>query len=322
MIADKKYKEKVLIVDDEMNILEGFRRQFGRTFQVLTSNSGREGLDILKQNERVAVAIVDFRMPVMNGLEFIEKAKKDAPTTIWIMLSGYADMELTIEAINKGHIFRFLTKPSPYYDMMQVIEEAIEQHYFFLLTRENKSITTEQTVRLLLAALKEKDDITEEHVQRLAELSRKVGEKLNLSLEKLNRLSQLSFMHDLGKIGVPDRVLFKPGKLNAEELVMMRQHPEKGYRIARESPELAGIADLILKHHEHWDGKGYPLGIKGKDIPIEVRILAVVDAYDAMTSKRPYQEAMSKEEAKAEIERCSGSQFDPEVVKIFLATLD
>ncbi len=322
MISDKNYQEKVLLVDDEMKLLKALRRQLGSTFQVLTSNSGREGINILKKNDRVAVAIVDYRMPDIDGLEFIEKARKIAPTTAWIMLSGYADMELTIEAINKGQVFRFLTKPSPYNVIIQAIEEAIEHHYFLLVTEENKSKKSKQAVQLLLAALKEKDSIAEGHAQRLAELSRNVGEKMNLSPEQLDRLHLLAFMHDLGKIGVPDRVLFKAGKLSEEEWGMMRQHPEKGYRIAKESPELASIADLILKHHERWDGKGYPLGIEGKNIPIEARILAVVDAYDVITNKRPYKEAISNEKAKFELERCAGSQFDPEIVKIFLSIFD
>jgi HD-GYP domain-containing protein (c-di-GMP phosphodiesterase class II) len=125
-------------------------------------------------------------------------------------------------------------------------------------------------------------------------------------------------VHDLGKVGIPDSILFKPGSLTGKEWEIMRQHPEKGYRIAQATTDLAGIADLILMHHERWDGHGYPLGLAGEEIPIECRILAIADSFDAMTNDRPYRKAMPVEEALAELEKCSGTQFDPQLVAAFL----
>ncbi len=176
-------------------------------------------------------------------------------------------------------------------------------------------------VQSLLAALAERDYITEGHARRLEELCCIVGEKINLSSHQLSDLALLAQVHDLGKVGIPDHILFKPGPLNEEEWEIMREHPEKGYRIASSSPDLAGVADLILKHHERWDGSGYPLGLKGKKIPVECRILAVVDAFDAMTNHRPYNRAKTPEEAVEEIREHAGSQFDPELAKIFLTVL-
>ncbi|OIQ60561.1 cyclic di-GMP phosphodiesterase response regulator RpfG [Moorella thermoacetica] len=176
-----------------------------------------------------------------------------------------------------------------------------------------------QIVGELLAALKEKDFITAGHAERLQELCRKTGEKMGLSPRQMADLALLAQVHDLGKVAIPDSVLFKKEPLTGEELEVIRQHPEKGYRIALSSPDLTGVADLILMHHERWDGKGYPRGIKGEAIPVECRILAIVDAFDAMTSERPYRKPMTREEALAELKRGAGSQFDPRLVEVFLS---
>ena len=145
-------------------------------------------------------------------------------------------------------------------------------------------------------------------------MSLKMGELKGLPASQLDNLALLAQVHDLGKVGIPDKILFKKGPLNDKEWEIMRSHPEKGYRIAVSSPDLSGIAQLILKHHERWDGKGYPLGISGNEIPIECRILAIVDAYDAMTNDRPYSKAKTEQEALSELLKCSGSQFDPDLV--------
>lgn len=178
-----------------------------------------------------------------------------------------------------------------------------------------------KVVQSLLTTLAERDFITEGHAQRLEELCRKVGEKINLSSRQLSDLALLAQVHDLGKVGIPDKILFKKTPLTEKEMEIMRQHPEKGYRIAVASADLSGVSDLILKHHERWDGTGYPMGIKGKAIPVECRILAIADAYDAMTTKRPYSKVKSKQEALAELSRCAGSQFDPKLAKVFLSVL-
>jgi len=173
-----------------------------------------------------------------------------------------------------------------------------------------------------MVALAERDYITEGHALRLSAYSSAIGNRLGLSSKQLADLALLSGVHDLGKVGLPDSILFKDGPLNDAEWEIMRQHPEKGRRIAMASPSLAGIADLILKHHERWDGEGYPIGLKGADIPIECRVLAIVDAYDVMISDRPYSKAKSQEEAIEELIRCSGTQFDSEIVGVFLLVLD
>ncbi|MDR3561200.1 MAG: diguanylate cyclase [Negativicutes bacterium] len=173
-------------------------------------------------------------------------------------------------------------------------------------------------VQTMMKALEEKDDITEGHAERLGNLMEIMGQKLGLPQGEVADLRLFAKFHDIGKVGIPDDILKKPGKLTEEEMTVMRRHCEIGFRIAKSSPDLAPIADWILKHQEHWSGNGYPLGISGEEIPIQCRILGIVDAYDAMTRDRPYRKAMSKEDAIAEIIRCSGSQFDPTLAALFV----
>jgi len=176
-------------------------------------------------------------------------------------------------------------------------------------------------ISILMTTLGERDYIIEGHGRRLSEISNKIGIEIGLTSNQLDNLNLLAQVHDLGKVGIPDHILFKKGPLTKDEWEIMRQHAEKGYRIAVSSPDLSGIADLILKHHEKWDGTGYPLGIRGKEIPIECRVISIVDAFDAITNDRPYSKAKSVEESLAEIKRCAGIQFDPELVEVFASVI-
>ena len=204
-------------------------------------------------------------------------------------------------------------------DFKVVIKDAEDNMYRDKLL-QNKSFHS-----LILSSMKTtlfaKSQETQEHAQRLVELSRAIGQKMKLSEKELNALEILSALHDIGKIGISDVLLNKPDKLTDDEWIEMKKHPEIGYRIAMSIPELAPIAEYILCHHERFDGKGYPQGLQKDAIPLLSRILTIVDAYDAMTSDRSYRKALSKEQAIEEIKRCSGSQFDPEIVKILLEIL-
>ncbi len=170
----------------------------------------------------------------------------------------------------------------------------------------------------LMDVLSEKDYIAEGHARRLEKLCRRMGEKLDLSPRQHADLVLLTQVHDLGKVGIPDSIIFKKEPLTDDEWRIMQKHPEKGYRIALSSNYLTGVAGLILKHHERWDGQGYPLGLKGLEIPLECRILTLADAYDAMVNVRPYSVAKTREEALDEVKACSGRQFDPDLVPPFI----
>lgn len=176
-------------------------------------------------------------------------------------------------------------------------------------------------VKTLMKTLKERDYITEGHAHRMGETATMIGNALNLSINTINRLRLLSKFHDIGKVGIPDKILNKSGSLDEKEWEIMKTHCEIGFRIANETSELRDIADLILKHQEKFDGTGYPLGLKNNEIPIECRIISVVDAFDAMTNNRPYRKGMSTEKAIKEIKNHSGTQFDPKVVEIFIKNL-
>ena len=202
-------------------------------------------------------------------------------------------------------------------DINKILKKAEDRMYSAKLS-ENKSMRS-SIVLSLRKTLEEKTHETEEHCSRLRVLSTELGKRMGLNDSFLTELSLLAHLHDIGKIATPDSILNKPGQLTEEEWEVMKKHSEAGYRIAVSSPELAFIADFVLSHHERWDGTGYPEKLKRYQIPLQSRIIAVVDAYDAMTNPRVYRkEVMTKEEALAELERCAGSQFDPAIVKVFL----
>ncbi|KJS87022.1 MAG: histidine kinase [Peptococcaceae bacterium BICA1-8] len=197
-----------------------------------------------------------------------------------------------------------------------IFKEADNNMYREKLHRSKS--TRSALVHALMKALEARDFITEGHAERLQYLVVAMGKSIGISDRALVDLRLLAQFHDIGKVGVPDRILFKPAALTREEFTEMQRHCEIGHRIAQSAPDLIPIADWILKHHEWWNGEGYPLGIKGEDIPVECRILAITDAYDAMTSDRPYRKAMHHEEAIEELGRQAGIQFDPKLVPVFI----
>lgn len=205
-------------------------------------------------------------------------------------------------------------------DMIEKIADARRSMKIKKLLDDHS--TRSQTITSLVRTLKESDSETESHVRRTQAMGRELGRRIGLSDLELSRLSLLCLLHDIGKVGIPLDILNKPGKLTREEWEVIKTHPEKGYQIAVSSWELEDIAEMILYHHERWDGRGYPSGLSGDAIPVLSRIISIVDAYDAMVNDRSYRKAISAEEAKEEIERCAGTQFDPDMAKEFLTMLE
>jgi diguanylate cyclase (GGDEF)-like protein/PAS domain S-box-containing protein len=211
------------------------------------------------------------------------------------------------------------TKENTKENIEELLKEAEDKMYRHKLI-ENQSARS-SIITSLGKALEERDYETEEHTRRMKKFSLLFGQALKLPDSKLDELSLLSTLHDIGNIGIPDNIILKPGKLSRSEWKIMSKHSEIGYRIALSSPDLAHVAKSILHHHERWDGKGYPYGLTGVEIPITSRIISVIDAYDAMISDRPYRKALSKEMAINELNKCSGSQFDPALIDTFMNQL-
>lgn len=225
--------------------------------------------------------------------------------------------KLSVNGMNLSISMGYATRRKPNEDINKVINTAEEVMYTqkMLNHRSYRNSILESFKKTLF----EKSHETEEHANRLMQLSRKMGQAMSLNQCALQELELLGVLHDIGKIGIPDSVLNKPARLNQEEWVVMRRHSEIGSRIAQSVPEFARISNYILCHHERWDGNGYPRGLKGEEIPILSRILSVVDAYDAMTSVRPYRKPMSQEDAIQELKNHAGLQFDPFLVNLFIS---
>ncbi len=205
-------------------------------------------------------------------------------------------------------------------NLAELFREADNNMYREKLHRSQSARSA--LVQTLMKALEARDFITEGHADRLQDLVASVARSIGLPDHRISDLCLLAQFHDIGKVGIPDRILFKPGPLTSREVAEMRRHCEIGYFIAISPPDLMPVADWILKHHEWWNGKGYPLGLKGEEIPLECRILAIADAYDAMTNDRPYRKAMSHKEAVAELKKCAGTQFDPDLVPLFIKIVE
>lgn len=221
--------------------------------------------------------------------------------------------------ISVGYRYRPYCEPGAS-ELDQMLKEADDDMYRQKLssTQSNRNVV----VQTIMKMLEIRDFATEGHSQRMAELSVALADWIGLSPQSKNDILLLAQFHDIGKIGVSDKILLKPGPLTPEERKEMERHSEIGHRIAMAIPEFLPVADLILKHHEWWNGQGYPLGLRAETIPVENRIISITDAYDAMTSDRPYRKAMSHEQAAAELVRCKGSQFDPHLVDRFLVMME
>ncbi len=213
----------------------------------------------------------------------------------------------------------FACKESSGKDLSQVLSEAEDSMYQHKLTEDRSAKNA--VLKAFLKTLAEKSFETEEHVLNMQRIAQAIGQKLDLPDSELNRLELIITLHDIGKINITEEVLTKEGPLTQEEWEIIKRHPEIGFRIAGATEEFAHVAEDILAHHERWDGSGYPRGLKGEDIPLLARITAIADAYEVMRYGRPYKESMSKAEIEAELKKCSGSQFDPELVAIFLSIL-
>ena len=249
----------------------------------------------------------EFAIAIPNATtELLEKCYKNIQSKLKI--HNQMDKEVQI-SVSTGYALGSTPEESP----GQLFRQADYNMYREKLYRSKSARSA--IVNTLMKALGERDFITGGHAERMQQLVLTLSKAAQLPDRSLPDLRLFAQFHDIGKVGVPDRILFKPGRLTAEEYDEVKRHSEIGHRIALCSPDLVPIADWVLKHHEWWDGNGYPVGLKGEEIPIECRILAIADAYDALTNDRPYRKRVSHEKALIEIKRYSGIQFDPAIVQ-------
>ncbi|MBI2470862.1 MAG: response regulator [Planctomycetes bacterium] len=335
----------ILIVDDEENILNTLERLLeDEGYKLFFANSGNKGLEIIRR-EDIQLIISDHRMPGMDGLKFLNETKKISPDTIRVMLTGYADVETAIKAINEGEVYRFITKPWNNIELLNIIKQGVE--YYNLqkeLERLNKLIQSQNTqlkewnfkleqkvadqtksirdlfldaITSLVFALEAKDKYLEGHSRRVTEYTTGICEKMYLSKEYTEDVKLGSLLHDIGKIGIRESILDKKKKLTKEEYDHIKTHVLIGERILTPIIKNETVIRIVRYHHERIDGSGYPDGLKGTVIPLEARIVAIADAYDALLSERPYRKATDSINAIKELRKYSGIQFDYEIVKIF-----
>ncbi len=334
--------EHILVVDDEEAIREIVSTLLeAQGFHCVTMANGRLATEFLKNNKPDLV-LSDMVMPEMDGLrllEWIHNRDKDIPV---IMVTAMHDLSTALEAIRRG-AYDYILKPFEKDQLYVGVRRALE-HRRLLLENHSSQLNLEKlveertaqlqgaleqlessyddTLEALGGALDLKDAETEGHCKRVTAFTLAIAKSLNVDRAHLPEIARGAFLHDIGKMAIPDRILRKPGPLTSEEQVVMRKHCQIGYEMLSRVPFLRDVAKIVLAHQEHFDGTGYPHGLKGEDIPLGARIFAVADTLDAMTSDRPYRSALSLEQAKAEIRRCTGTQFDPKVVDAFFSLPD
>jgi len=306
-------QETVLFVDDEKNILNSLERLFTDSdLTVLKASSAREALRLIGERE-IAVLVSDNRMPGMSGIELLTCLKELSPETVKILMTGHADLSTALEAINIGEVFRFIVKPWENETLIQTVLEGLNQYRLVQSLRNSD----EATLLSLAQTIELKDPYTRGHCDRVAGYALVIADKLGMAEEAKQHIKYGSWLHDCGKIGVPDAVLNFTGKLNDSEYLTIKQHPVWGARVARQARLPQPVINIILFHHERYDGDGYPHGLRGRTIPIEARIVTIADIYDALTSKRSYRDALPWQEALGLMDAMMGNYLDPELMGTF-----
>ena len=317
---------KIMIVDRETADLRRLERLLGLTYHVLCAGSGEEALRLLEQHD-VALLVTDQRLPGMSGTELLEQATHLRPHMVRIILTADTNAKALIDAINRGQVYRYTTKPWDNEDMRLTVVRAL-QHYEVMRSRheadeKNKRLArrlqamTRGVVRAIADTLEAKDRYVYGHARRVSGYAAAIGRRMRLSTPLLEQLSLAALLHDVGKISTPDSVLLKPAALTEGERAVVRLHSERGARLLAAVPEMEEVAAAVRHHHENYDGTGYPQGLAGERIPLASRIIHVADAYDALTSPRPFRDALDHEQAVRVLNDGAGSQFDPEVVAAF-----
>ena len=354
-----RFEHTVLFVDDEVNILKALQRLFRQeSMNVLTASRAPEALEILDKTP-AQVVVTDQRMPEMSGVDLLSSVRERHPDIVRMMLTGYTEINMAVDAINRGEIYRLITKPWNDDELRATIRQAFDhadlkneikrleqvtREQNFKLQDLNRNLEGEvrdrtkqvadkhhelrlayvQTIRALSAAVDAKDAYTRGHAERVGVYASKVAREMGFDKEFIERVYIAGLLHDVGKIGVRDFVIAKPDRLDPDEYEEIKQHSEIGARILEPVDFLADVVPCVRHHHEWYDGceRGYPDRLKGDMIPLPSRIILVADTVEAMTSDRPYREALPLEVVVAEIQKYSGTQFDPMCANAFLRLLE
>ena len=340
--------ERILIVDDEPLMTEMIRDHLTfEGFQATTTNDSSEVMDLIEA-DHYDLMLLDVGMPDPNGLIVLQQVQGEHPFLPVIMLTAFTDADTASQAMRDG-ASDYIVKPYQEAQLVSRIERALERGQLLreraqahdlleqriaeqtrMLRVQSKQLsvmldrvllTYQATVKALEAALDVRDQSAPGHCRRVAKLAVQLGNHMGLRLDDLIALEHGALLHDIGKLGVPDGVLMKPGPLDEDEWVTMRQHPEIGCEVVGHIDFLQNALPIIRHHHERYDGAGYPDGLAGDQIPLLARIFAVIDAFDAQTHQRPYNTILDLEQVLANLQEASGTQFDPAIVDAFVAMI-
>lgn len=332
MITAESNGYKIIVVDDEQGIVDSlsiFLKRSGYDFTGLTNPL--EAIERVR-NEHFDMMILDFMMDPIHGDEVVEEIRKFNKDLYILLLTGHKDLAPPLETIKRLEIQGYCEKSDKFDQLLLLFESGIKSiEQMNTIKTINKQLHDKNeelerayldTIGILRQTVEAKDPYTRGHSDRVSEYSVLIGKKLGLDEKTLHILKIGGLFHDIGKIGIPDSILLKESKLSDEEYSQIKNHPMIGVHMLGDAAIFTDILPIVKHHHERYDGRGYPSQLVGDDIPYVARIAAVADTFDAMTSKRSYRDSLPIDVVRAEIERCSGTQFDPNIAKVFLDIMD
>ena len=332
MITAESNGYKIIVVDDEQGIVDSlsiFLKRSGYDFTGLTNPL--EAIERVR-NEHFDMMILDFMMDPIHGDEVVEEIRKFNKDLYILLLTGHKDLAPPLETIKRLEIQGYCEKSDKFDQLLLLIESGIKSiEQMNTIKTINKQLHDKNeelerayldTIGILRQTVEAKDPYTRGHSDRVSEYSVLIGKKLGLDEKTLHILKIGGLFHDIGKIGIPDSILLKESKLSDEEYSQIKNHPMIGVHMLGDAAIFTDILPIVKHHHERYDGRGYPSQLVGDDIPYVARIAAVADTFDAMTSKRSNRDSLPIDVVRAEIERCSGTQFDPNIAKVFLDIMD
>jgi cyclic di-GMP phosphodiesterase len=348
----------ILIVDDEIGPRESLRMILKPYYNTFTAESGYAAIQMVQQ-VGLDVVTLDLKMPGISGIDTLKEIRGIDQDVMVIIITGYGTLQSAIEAIRYG-VFDYIPKPFNVPEIMSIIDKAVQRRMLnqkvkSFLTNffeshplkeplphadvflqnglkammaykwSDSGLSDNQTclefAKVLASTLEEKDPYTSGHSERVCYYSDFICKRLSFEPKDRTELQIASYLHDIGKIGISNRFINKKGTLSSTDWAIIKQHSNKSIELLTPLRLSSNILSFIQHHHEHYDGTGYPDGLAGEQIPVGARIIAISDAYDSMTSNRPYRKPLSSEEAKTELTKCSGKQFDPKLITIFLDVL-